>query len=102
MEGFNAREGLVTFPTVKLNSWSELPFSEPQCFNAREGLVTFPTHPRPRRRQPPPRPRFNAREGLVTFPTLKSFNGHHGVGVDFHCFNAREGLVTFPTFMVRR
>ena len=38
---FNAREGLVTFPTpgARVDHSSRIA----RCFNAREGLVTFPT-----------------------------------------------------------
>ncbi len=43
---FNAREGLVTFPTfpqLRFSAWYQ------KSFNAREGLVTFPTEKRNRR-----------------------------------------------------
>ena len=38
---FNAREGLVTFPTSAVGARDGL--SRHSSFNAREGLVTFPT-----------------------------------------------------------
>ena len=45
----------------------------PLCFNAREGLVTFPTSLRVLRTPMEVLVRFNAREGLVTFPTALLF-----------------------------
>ena len=60
----------MTFPTVGVFKTLEAA-NEYMCFNAREGLVTFPTgeHGRGVRESSEPG-RFNAREGLVTFPTV--------------------------------
>ncbi len=59
----------MTFPTLEPPNHHLKPVTN--RFNAREGLVTFPTpinaHARAQRH---PYGRFNAREGLVTFPTL--------------------------------
>jgi len=41
--GFNAREGLVTFPTLLAIMILLFVWLAPSGFNAREGLVTFPT-----------------------------------------------------------
>ena len=67
--GFNAREGLVTFPTHLVLSGTVKVL---KCFNAREGLVTFPTYFIFRLTDEwLLNFGFNAREGLVTFPTMR-------------------------------
>ena len=67
---FNAREGLVTFPTTKPNlAYKADPVVR---FNAREGLVPFPTSGTYHVSKVPLEG-FNAREGLVTFPTEANF-----------------------------
>ncbi len=95
--GFNAREGLVTFPTSGDGLGGlRAAGSGGDRFNAREGLVTFPTHSFFSAFTPGAfsKASFNAREGLVTFPTKNSFSCRARSGARF---NAREGLVTFPT-----
>ncbi len=89
---FNAREGLVTFPTRDCARVLRLRLS----FQCPRGLGDFSHewgHGLCINRKPAS---FNAREGLVTFPTeLES--SHLILSGTAKGFNAREGLVTFPT-----
>ena len=91
---FNAREGLVTFPTAIFGLGLSTARSARTSFNAREGLVTFPTA-EGEAFEHLMAARFNAREGLVTFPTARQ--KRRRAARKFKSFNAREGLVTFPT-----
>ncbi len=97
--GFNAREGLVTFPTRHLSS---PPGTQrvPCCFNAREGLVTFPTKLSNSLLGNLMPDKFQCPRGLGDFSHCLAgglVSGHWSQG-----FNAREGLVTFPTPHPRR
>ena len=91
---FNAREGLVTFPTATAgrggSGGRQRPFQCPRGLGDFSHMVHVDVSGRPRTEK------FQCPRGLGDFSHLLYWGD---TGVDgFHTgFNAREGLVTFPT-----